>query len=121
MIDMTFNDYQALPYTIEIHRDETDGNVGWVANVAELPGCLTQADSFEELEVMIVDAMRAWIETAIEDGQPVPAPRPLKDYSGKFVVRVPKSLHQQLAAAARREGVSLNTYVNVALGRSVAA
>ena len=31
-------------------------------------------------------------------------------YSGKFVVRVPKSLHRSLAAAAEREGVSLNQY-----------
>ena len=31
--------------------------------------------------------------------------------SGKFVQRVPKSIHAKLAALARQEGVSLNTLV----------
>ena len=60
----TLEEYLALPYTIEIYRDDTDGATAYVARVVELPGCLTQADSFEELEEMIQDAMRAWIETA---------------------------------------------------------
>ena len=121
MNPFTVEEYLALPYTIEIHRDDSDGEVGWVASVAELPGCLTQTDSFEELEEMIRDAMYGWIETAIEDGQSVPLPRSVEDYSGKFIVRVPRSLHKQLSVAAQREGVSLNTYVNVALGRAITA
>lgn len=35
------------------------------------------------------------------------------------MVRVPRSLHRQLAEAAEREGVSLNQFVNVALGMAV--
>jgi len=34
-------------------------------------------------------------------------------------VRVPRSLHRQLAEAAEREGVSLNQFINVALGIAV--
>jgi predicted HicB family RNase H-like nuclease len=34
-----------------------------------------------------------------------------EEYSGKFVVRVPKSLHAALAAEAEAEGVSLNQLV----------
>jgi len=61
---------------------------------------------------MIQDALRAWIEVALEDGLPVPKPRPLETYSGKFVVRLPRSLHRRLAEAAGREGVSLNANIN---------
>jgi antitoxin HicB len=68
---------------------------------------------------MIQDAMRGWIEVSLEDGDPIPEPRPLDDYSGKFVVRVPKSLHRELVDAAEREGVSLNQYINVALAQAV--
>lgn len=121
MKNLSTEDYLALPYTIEIHRDDSNGDTGWVASVAELPGCLTQADTFEELEEMIQDAMHGWIETALEDGQPVPIPRTVDSYSGKFVVRVPRSLHKQLATAAQKDGVSLNTFVNVALGRAITA
>ena len=115
----TLEEYLALPYTIEIYRDDTDGATAYVARVTELPGCLTQADSFEELEEMIQDAMRAWIETALEDGQAVPEPRTNEQFSGKFVVRVPRSLHRQLVEAAEHDGVSLNMFVNVALAQTV--
>lgn len=42
------------------------------------------------------------------------------NYSGKFTVRLPKSLHQLLVDRAEKEGVSLNLYVTQALSRTVA-
>jgi hypothetical protein len=42
-------------------------------------------------------------------------------YSGKFTVRLPRSLHQALVDRAEREGVSLNLFVTNALSRTVAA
>lgn len=121
MAPRSVEEYLKLPYTIEIQRDESEEYSGWFARVVELPGCMTQADSFEELGFMIEDAMRGWIELKLEDGYPVPEPRPQETYSGKFVVRLPKSLHRQLAETAEREGVSLNSYVSVALARAVEA
>jgi len=41
-------------------------------------------------------------------------------YSGKFTVRLPKSLHQALVDRAEKEGVSLNLFVTNALSRTVA-
>jgi antitoxin HicB len=76
MIPQTIGDYLTLPYTIEIIRDESDNYSGWFARVIELPGCMTEADTLEGLEEMIQDAMRAWIETALEDGQLIPEPYP---------------------------------------------
>lgn len=119
MMQRPIEEYLTLPYTIEVYRDDSDGEVGYVARVVELPGCMTQADNFAELEEMIQDAMRAWIETAIENGQSIPEPQAPDEYSGKFVVRIPKSLHRQLAERASREGVSLNALVSVALGQYV--
>ncbi len=117
----TIEAYIALPYTIEVHKDDSDGDTAYVARVVELPGCMTQADTFEEVEEMVQDAMRAWIESAIEDGVSIPEPRKAEDYSGKFVVRVPRSLHRQLAIAAERDGVSLNAYVSTTLAQAVGA
>lgn len=112
-------DYLKLPYHIEIIYDDDEENPGWAARVRELPGCITQGDTFEELGEMIEDAMRGWISVALEDGIPIPEPAPDEEYSGKFVVRLPRSLHRQLVEAAEREGVSLNQFVNVALARAV--
>jgi len=44
------------------------------------------------------------------DGTPLPPPTAHRDYSGKFVLRVGKDLHKQLAIRALREGESLNSY-----------
>ncbi len=43
-----------------------------------------------------------------------------QSYSGKFTVRLPKSLHQALVLRAEKEGVSLNLFVTNALSRTVA-
>lgn len=115
----TIEEYLQLPYTIQVTYDNSPDDPGWVARVLELPGCITQADTFEELGEMIEDAMRAWIEASMEDGDSIPEPRPVEDYSGKFVARVPRSLHRDLVQAAEQDGVSLNTFVTVALGRAV--
>jgi antitoxin HicB len=116
MMEKTVDYYMSLPYTIELHQDPEEG---WFVSVRELPGCMSQGDTAAEAVEMIRDAMTGWIEVALEDGDPVPEPRPLEDYSGKFVVRVPRSLHRDLVESAERDGVSLNRYINVALGRSV--
>ncbi len=119
MITRTVEDYLKLPYHVEIIREEDREDPGWVARVVELPGCITQGDTFEELGEMIEDAMRGWIGVALEAGIPVPKPARNEDYSGKFVVRLPKSLHRQLAEIAEREGVSLNQFINTALAQAV--
>jgi predicted RNase H-like HicB family nuclease len=60
----TVDDYLALPYTVEVLHDQSGEQAGWFARVVELPGCMTQTDTFDELETMVQDAMRAWILTA---------------------------------------------------------
>ena len=115
-MNKTVEYYLDLPYTIEL-IPEPEG--GWFVSIKELPGCMSEGDTPEEAIEMIQDAMRGWIEISLEDGDPIPEPRELDDYSGKFVVRVPRSLHRDLVETAEEEGVSLNQYINVALGRAV--
>lgn len=117
--DITY--YLSLPYTIEVihNKQSEDGAVYWFARVRELPGCMTEADSFEALDGMIQEAMTAWLEDALADGDPIPEPRPAEEYSGKFVIRLPRSLHRDLAQTAVQEGVSLNAFVTAALARAV--
>ncbi len=104
--------YLSLPYTVQITReDETT----WFARVVELPGCMTEGDTLEVAADMIQDALAGWLEIALEDGRPIPEPQTTEVYSGRFVVRVPRTLHQQLVEAAEQEGVSLNQFINVAL------
>jgi antitoxin HicB len=104
-----------LPYTLELRRND-DGT--WFACVRELPGCMTEGDTQAEALEMLQDAMKAWLEVAVERGLRIPEPKPDPAYSGRFVVRVPKSLHRTLAERARIEGTSLNQLVVAALAEA---
>ncbi len=117
----SLNDYLSLPCTIEFRHEEPDdnGTAAWFARVVELPGCITEGDTLEEAATMIQDAIASWIEVALEDGRPIPEPKRADDYSGKFVVRLPKSLHRDVVHAAQRDGVSLNQWISAALSRAV--
>jgi antitoxin HicB len=116
----TVEDYLDLPYHIVLVRDEDeDGDVGYVARVEELPGCISQGDSPNEAMESVRDAMYGWIKIALEDGKEIPEPITEPAYSGRFMVRGPKTLHAALARAAEQEGVSLNLFVVSALSASV--
>ena len=67
---------------------------------------------------MIQDAMQAWITTAIEDDEEIPEPGRNR-YSGRFVRRLPRSLHRQLAVLAAHERISLNQYILYRLSTNV--
>ena len=103
--------YMGLKYPVQLVRQDEDGDVFWLAEIPDLPGCMTDGATPEEALENIEDAKRLWIETLIEDGFDIPEPAQLREYSGKLLLRMPKSLHERLALSASREGVSLNQYV----------
>ena len=99
-------------YPIEVFWSDEDE--GFIAVVPDLPGCSAWgADEAEAIE-QAHDAAAAWIKAAKSAGKPIPAPSPLSDetgFSGRFLMRIPRRLHADLARKAKREGVSLNQYV----------
>jgi antitoxin HicB len=117
---MEAEDYLALPYAIELVQDTYGADQrGWVAEIEELPGCISQGVTPEEAIASVRDAMLGWISVALDDGRDIPQPRALNTYSGKFIVRVPSSLHADLVRTAAREGVSLNQFVATTLARYI--
>jgi antitoxin HicB len=106
----------AMPYTRELIREE-DGS--WFASIVEFPGCMTVGTDEADALVNLRDAMIAWLASCLADGQPIPEPIEVREYSGKFMLRVPKSLHRDLARRAETEGVSLNQFVVTELARAV--
>lgn len=106
--------YLSLQYPMHAVADP-DG--GYVAIFPDLPGCMTQGETLEELVQMAREAREGWIETEYQRGNDIPLPSYPEEHSGKFIVRLPRSLHRSLAEAAEREGVSLNQYVLTILAR----
>ncbi|MBI2760594.1 MAG: toxin-antitoxin system HicB family antitoxin [Chloroflexi bacterium] len=114
-VRQTLEYYLSLQYPFNVIADEDDG--GYVVVFPDLPGCLTQIETLNELPVMVEEARSLWIETAYENGQDIPLPSFPDEFSGKFIVRLPRSLHRSLSESAEREGVSLNQYVVSLLAR----
>ncbi|MFW6174339.1 MAG: type II toxin-antitoxin system HicA family toxin [Chloroflexota bacterium] len=106
--------YLGLAYPFNVYADPEGG---YVAEFPDLPGCVTQADTLQELIEMAEDARVGWIETVYEDGQDIPEPSYPEEYSGKLNLRLPRSLHRQLAESAERDGVSLNQHIVHLLSR----
>ena len=116
----TLETYLAMPFHISIVQDvSSDGHVGWVASVVELPGCLAQGRSAGEAAERIRDAMEVYLSDVIASGDPVPVPFDEPSCSGEVLLRLPKSLHQRLIDEARREGVSLNQLASGSLAAAL--
>jgi len=80
---------------------------------------MSQGDTAEDALADIREVIPLWIESSLKSGYQIPEPRAEEEYSGKFVVRVPRSLHRELVQGADCEGVSLNQFINVALSKAV--
>ncbi len=115
----TIEEYMKLPYRIELIPDADEG--GFVVTFPDLPGCISSGETVEEACRNADDAKREWLMAAIEEGMPIPEPDSIEDYSGQFKLRLPRSLHRQLAIQSKREGVSMNQYCVYLLSQNNAA
>ena len=115
----TLEYYESLPYRMEIIPDYVEG--GFTARFPDLPGCLTCAETLQDLLINAEDAKKTWLKAAIEDGFEIAdpsVPDSLDEYSGQFKLRMPKSLHRSLAIHAKQEGTSMNQYCNYLLAKN---
>lgn len=106
------------PFTMR-HLSQEEGG-GFLIEFPDLPGCMSDGETIEEAIKNGKDAIKAWIETAKEMNRSIPKPGELESQSGKWVQRVPKSIHLRLVQRAKEEGVSLNTLVITMIAESLA-
>ena len=83
------------------------GNFISESQVADL---VVFVETIEEVIASALDAKKAWLEAALEDGDTIQEPDNIDNYSGQFKLRMPKSLHKQLAEQSKKEGISMNQY-----------
>ena len=96
-------------YGITIRRIIEEEGVCFEARIRELPDLAEYADTFEEAYALAIDAIVTTAEALSEQGRSMPVPeQESNDYSGRITLRLPRSLHRELAWSARQEGVSLN-------------
>lgn len=110
--------YLALPYKMEIVPDPYEG--GYVVSYPDLPGCITTGETIEGALKNAIDAKREWLNAALESGISITEPQPAENYSGQFKLRLPKSLHKELAERSKDEGISMNQYCLYLLTKNAA-
>jgi len=116
-MDRNVSYYMNLPYTLIIQPYQDEDEFYYIGKVLELDGCMSDGDTGEEALANLREAMKGWIETKLANGFEMPEPVAESSLSGKFTIRVPKSLHQRLTLEAKQEGVSLNQYALYKLAR----
>lgn len=107
--------FEAYAHIISRLSDEDGG--GYLITFPDLPGCMSDGETEAEAVENGRDAFIAVVSALADMGRDIPAPSFGPDdaaapgASGKFVARVPKSIHAKLTTRAKAEGVSLNTLV----------
>ena len=111
-------EYLKRPYTVCLYHDDSEGV--WMAYVDEFRGCMSHGGTPEEATAMIREAAELWLEGMIEDGWEIPPPKDhLREYDGRFRVRVPAGLHERLAREAEAQETTLNQLVTAILAEGV--
>ncbi len=64
-----------MKYPIAIETGNAD--TAWGVVVPDLPGCFSAGDTLDEAYSLAREAIGLWINTALDDGKPVPVPKPL--------------------------------------------
>ena len=110
--DAQIAEYVAKPYTRMLTPAEEGG---YIAEVLEVPGAISQGETAGEAVAMVNDALGGIIAVMLEDGEAVQEPMGLDGHSGRFNLRLSSETHRLAAIRAQLEGVSLNQWVGQAI------
>lgn len=98
-------------YPFEIRPLGPEEGGGFLISYPDFSDCISDGETVGETLKNGQDALKATIAALKAKALPVPAANSGGVASGKFVARVPKTIHAQLTTRAKTEGVSLNTLV----------
>ena len=102
-------------YTYRVSWSEEDNE--YVGVCIEFPSLSWLAQTPEEALRGIRQVVSEVVVALEANGEVVPEPIAVKQYSGKFLVRVPPELHRRLAMEAAESGISLNRLASDKLSR----
>lgn len=109
--------YLSRPYSRVLVPDVETGT--YTARILEFPGCVAEGSTREQAYERLEQSARDWLIAALDLGQEIPTPAVEQTYSGRTLLRLPKSLHRRCAEAAAAEGTSLNQFVVAALAEKL--
>lgn len=122
-----------MKYPIAVEPGDRDHAFGVV--VPDLPGCFSAGDTLDEAIDNAHEAIELWLETVIDDGAPIPEPRPiaehqanpefagwiwaviavdlaaLSDKAERVNITLPARVLRRIDAAAKAAGESRSAYI----------
>jgi antitoxin HicB len=108
-------------YRFEMRRLTEDEGGGILIAFPDLPGLISDGETYEEAIRNGREAFVEWIEGWQEMGRKVPLPSADDDLDpAKFVLRMPHSLHLRVMATAAAEGVSANLLLTTIIAEGIA-
>lgn len=110
-------DLSQYPFEIRPLADDEGG--GFLVSFSDFSECISDGETIEEAIHNGMDALAETIAALESLNLAVPEPGSGGSYSGKFIQRVPKSIHARLALRAKQEGVSMNSLVTSILAESL--
>ena len=107
--------YPFEAYTHVVSPLSAEDGGGFLITFPDLPGCMSDGETIEAAIENGRDAFISWVSARVDMKKTIPKPVirevNVDNFSGRFVQRVPKSLHARLAMQAKKDGVSLNTFI----------
>lgn len=109
------NKYTPDDYTVSVRRELVDGELLFVARVAEFSDVVMYGDTKEEVLSLVDESLKTLIAMHVQMHHDLPVPLSIQEqaqsYSGRVTLRMGKHLHRKIAQQADIEGVSLNQYI----------
>ncbi|MFT5140683.1 MAG: putative HicB family RNase H-like nuclease [Rhodothermales bacterium] len=102
-------------YTYRVTWSDEDGE--FVGLCAEFPGLSWLSVDPEEALKGVRALVKNVVEEMVQTGETFPSPISSRQFSGKFMVRIPPEVHRHLATEAAEAGVSLNRIASVKLAQ----
>ncbi|MBQ9763621.1 MAG: type II toxin-antitoxin system HicB family antitoxin [Phascolarctobacterium sp.] len=103
--------YMNLKYPTQITEIAVEDGGGYLVEIPLLKGCMSDGETIAEALENIKEAKEEWLTYMLANDLSIPEPTDAAKYSGKFVVRIPKTLHKTISEQSKMEGLSLNQYV----------
>lgn len=115
-MNKTVRDYLREPYSRTLIPA---GDGTYFAEITEFRGCFAEGQTPGEAYANLEKVAESWIEAALSQGQEIPTPFAIHDFSGRTALRIPRSIHKQAAKFAEMDDTSLNQFFLTAIAARI--
>jgi antitoxin HicB len=107
-------------YAFDVKKMKVEQHVFYYIESKCIKGCVAQGDTLDEALTLFEELEKECYETAMKYNIPIEETvESVTSYSGKLLLRMPKTLHKRLAENALLEGVSINQLAIAALSEQI--